>query len=282
MTDYVRQHAVPAAYLKNFCEDGKPHFWICAHDAPPVLHGTAYKGYPKTFTRQNHRYSQPDDTGGFDTRLEEEVLGPLDDRGMRAVAKVLRRNSDATDEEWANLAKYIRFQYLRTDHFIDQTHQAMVSFQDKIEETAPPDGVIDFDLRGDKPLIVKSMLGNVERISRFLLGMRWTILESKTKDFISSSNPCVVEHTVQRTLWRGGILDPSAMISLPLSPNACWVGNWFPRSAETRLHWVKAEDIEVVSANRIRTRWASHIIGRDRNQIEQLAGLWRPSGTSNI
>jgi hypothetical protein len=275
MTDYVRQHAVPAAYLKNFCEDGKPYFWVYEHDAPFHVQGTAFKGYPKSFTRKDHRYSVPDLSGQLQTEIEQEFLAPIDNRGMAMIRSVLTGKIEWSQSGIRDFARYVACQHLRSDRMIDHLHRQVVDLQKQIEGSAAAGAVTGFDLRREKPLVVVAVMEAVEKLAMTISNMHWDFATSAGDDFVSSSSPCVVDFGVKLGPMQGGLLHPKAHLSLPLGPKVCFAAIWPPEGFSAgRLSTPFSKD-EVRSMNRIRASHSDHILGRDRAQVEDLGRQFR-------
>lgn len=115
-------------------------------------------------------------------------------------------------------------------------------------------------------------LGELPRVARAIAEMAWTVTRASGGSFITSDSPMTLgrDGPERSGLLGIGLAAANALLSLPLSPAACWLGHW-GQLGDPRA-WRTAAAVQELNRRRVENA-ARLILARPRTH--NLAGLSR-------
>lgn len=245
-----QQHMIPEFYLQRFAaEDGK--IWTYDTEAEKE-----WSALPENTATEGNLYSVISKDG---IKLDlEKWIGGVENKAAPVIKKFLNAEN-IQGQERMDMASFIALTYVRTNAFRRKSAQAEVHmlqvqnmmiaenesyFEANIREYEEAKGKLSdhnkkilregmlhpekFRVNVDKQWTLKSITFH-DTLQRLIYDMEWSlILSDKSYFFITSDNPVV--HAIPgdklHPFFGGGFIHEHSEVTLPLSPQACWLGHW--------------------------------------------------------
>jgi hypothetical protein len=241
---------------------------------------------------ENHFNSITDENGKKETILENE-LSKIE-AGAAILCQKLLEDKPLFPEERLNLSLFFAVMRIRTKRFRTQTAELLIqdalatgsiyaqdknlfqSFIDYIENQRgtsltecekslyledmqnPQRSIENIAIKVDQEITLLLAYDPelLQALTRLIFHLNWTLLYApKNKFFITSDNPLIVEHMGL------GLMDPHLFITLPLTPECCWLGH---RSNSIAAH-INITSQAFKKLNRIRAIYADKSLFAPQN-----------------
>ncbi len=246
----VQQHFVTASYLAGFTPDGSRDSQLYVYERNTER---MFRIAPDEAAKRRNYYSIPTQDGKFNDMVDVRLTA-LEGQAMPSLRKLLARDFNLSTFERALLAFLIAYQEFRTpwaranfqkielglaDHtmrvsartpgYFEQI-QKQLQAEGKTDGSVASDEVRDALEKGRIKLVaqphagIDSMVSTSEAIGNIYTQMRWTVLYTTEKEFLTSDAPVVRRDAAYKGgLYGGGLTSGTAEVWFPLSRKACLV-----------------------------------------------------------
>lgn len=215
MSNPVRQHWVPRAYLRAFCAQPVDREQIYAHD---LKSGNAFLTSIDRVAVKKHFYTLGLESGSPSFAVEE-AFGEIEAAAAPILSEIRRDEALPTGERLQVLARFVGIQHMRSR----QGLQAIHGWRDDVGANSELYSVDEYhkvELERSsheemRELFAKSAVVVGARIGDRMLNFTWRLVRAEQGYFFTSENPVFCFHPSEE---RWGLETPGTHTLFPLSP----------------------------------------------------------------
>lgn len=215
MSNPVRQHWVPRAYLRAFCAQPVDREQIYALD---LESGNSFLTSIDRVAVKKHFYTLGRDSGSPSFAVED-AFGELETAIAPILTEIRQGETLPTDERFQVLARFVGTQHMRSRQGLQTIH----GWRDDVgtnSDLYSLDGYHKAELERSsdeemRELFAKSAVVVGARIGDRMLNFTWRLIRAEDGYFFTSENPVFCIHPSEE---RWGLETPGAHTLCPLSP----------------------------------------------------------------